>query len=294
MTGPEPADFSRYAAALLALALSTGAMLRPVAAEDRPVALPRGAHYVALGSSFTAGPGITSVEPGTPARCTRSTDNYARQLARRRGLDLTDASCSGATTRHLLEPWNELPAQLDALRPDTRLVTVTIGGNDVGYVSLLGGLSCQALSSAASANPCRIPERPTEAEFDALADRLALIVEGVRHRSPDALLVFVDYVTLLPPSGSCAGAPLAEADAVLVRDVAAKLERVTAHAARQGNAWLLPASRLTREHHACAADPWVNGFIAGPVPGAPVFVAYHPRLAAMAAIAAELDRVLPR
>jgi phospholipase/carboxylesterase len=39
-------------------------------------------------------------------------------------LDLTDASCSGATTQHLLAPWNELPAQLDALRPDTRLVTV--------------------------------------------------------------------------------------------------------------------------------------------------------------------------
>ena len=38
---------------------------------------------------------------------------------------------------HVLAPWNELPAQIDAVTPDTRLVTITIGGNDLNYIGNL-------------------------------------------------------------------------------------------------------------------------------------------------------------
>ena len=83
------------------------------AATPRTALFPAGAHYVAMGSSFAAGPGV-----GTPAetptdRCSRSAANYAQQLARKRNLHLTDVSCGGATTAHVLGPWNELPAQVD-------------------------------------------------------------------------------------------------------------------------------------------------------------------------------------
>lgn len=47
-------------------------------------------------------------------------------------------SYSGATTSDLLQPSGSgRPAQLDALTLDTRLVTVTAGGNDVGYLPRL-------------------------------------------------------------------------------------------------------------------------------------------------------------
>lgn len=96
---------------------------------------PAGATYVAIGSSFAAGPGITVPADAPPDRCARSADNYAHQIARRHDLRLLDVSCSGATTAHVLGEWNTLAPQLDAVGAETRLVTVTIGGNDVRLIA---------------------------------------------------------------------------------------------------------------------------------------------------------------
>ena len=59
--------------------------------------------YVALGSSFAAGPGIAPADDDSLALCIRSAHNYAHLLAKARGLDLTDVTCSGATALHVLE-----------------------------------------------------------------------------------------------------------------------------------------------------------------------------------------------
>ena len=98
---------------------------------QQPHSIPPGAQYVSLGSSYAAGAGIGTLVPGTPQRCGRTGNNYARQLAARLHLDLIDASCGGAKTSHTLGPWNELPPQVDAVTPATKLVTITIGGNDL-------------------------------------------------------------------------------------------------------------------------------------------------------------------
>jgi len=266
----------------------------PVATRhgSRSATLLPGSHYVAMGSSFAAGPGITRVEPGSPARCTRSRDNYAHQLARRRGFRLTDVSCGGATTSHLLGPWNELPAQLDALRADTRLVTVTVGGNDLGYMGVLFGASCRSMLGAGGEPPeqCRPYAQPTEPDYAGVAERLRLIAEQVRRRAPNAQLVFVDYVTVLPLAGHCAAVPLPDADADLARAIDLRLRQITAQVARDAGARLLQAGDLTREHHACATDPWINGYVR-PDPASTV-VGFHPRLAGMTAVADALDRLL--
>ncbi len=56
------------------------------------------AEYVALGSSFAAGPGDVKRSEGSLALCFQSDANYPHLLARRYGLSLYDATCSGATT----------------------------------------------------------------------------------------------------------------------------------------------------------------------------------------------------
>jgi len=254
----------------------------------------RGAHYVAMGSSYAAGPGITTTVVGAPARCSRSNDNYAHQLARRRGLFLTDVSCSGATTAHLLGPWNELPAQLDALRGDTKLVTVTIGGNDLGYMGVLFGASCLGLQRAGTGPQmtCSDVILPTEQDYAGLEERMRSIAREVHRRSPDARLVFVDYVTVLPPMGHCDAAPMSDADADQARNLDARLRQITAQVALENGAELLDASAVTRGHDACAPDPWINGF-ARPDSPVPV-VGFHPRLAGMRAVADALDLLLAR
>ena len=91
--------------------------------------------YVALGDSYVAAPlvPITDVANG----CFRSSNNYPAIVAKKLGAKLDDRSCGGATTAHILSPWAELAPQVDAVTADTRLVTITIGGNDVNFAGVM-------------------------------------------------------------------------------------------------------------------------------------------------------------
>ena len=276
---PISARMASAAAALLALA---GA-----AASAEP------ARYVAMGSSFAAGPGITRPADQTPDGCGRSADNYAHQLARRRGLNLVDVSCSGAVTASLLQPWKGHPAQIDALTTDTRLVTVTIGGNDVGYIAGLGAGACRFLApkAADAGAPGKCPAASTAREdaYTELAAQMKRIAEAVRARAPSARLVFVDYPAVLPASGSCAMTPLSAADADASRTVARRVVEITRQAALESGATYVAASALSTGHDVCGSAPWMNGF---PVPAG--VAAFHLNLAGMTAIADALDHALPR
>ena len=97
---------------------------------------------------------------------------------------------------------------------------------------------------------------------------------------------------MLPSQGGCAAAPLQAADASSLRAIAARLAQLTATAAREGGALLLPLAALSTDHGVCAAQPWLNGFQRPP--GDVPFAAYHPTSAGMAAAASALDALLPR
>ena len=265
-----------------AIVIGAAAALMPPAALAQP---PAGSKYVAMGSSFAAGPGITTPDEGAPARCTRSKDNYAHQLARRRGLKLVDVTCSGASTAHILGPWNELPAQLDAVDADTRLVTVTIGGNDVRLTSGLGAEACQ---TSEGPNCAPLPAPPTPQEWADLETHLGQIAAEAHRRAPSARLVFVDYTTVLPAEGTCPALSLTAAQAATSREINRHVVEITARVAKASGSGLVTASTVTAPHDACSAIPWAAG--ARPAQGA----AFHPRLEAHTAIAEALDRELFR
>lgn len=243
-----------------------------------------GERYVSMGSSYAAGLGIAPYQDGAPLRCTRSTRNYANQLAAKRGLTLVDVGCSGARTSAILQTWGELPAQIDAVTADTALVTITIGGNDIGLVGGLYGGSCRQRGEA----NCAPQTPPTEADYAALKASMTGIVAAIRERAPKARIVLIEYPAILPPQGSCPATPLADADADAARTKAARMLAITREAAASGGATVVTTPELSRNHDACAAEPWMNGY---PAPGA---APYHPNLAAMTAIAEALDAALPR
>jgi hypothetical protein len=106
---------------------------------------PPAAKDVAMGDSFSSGEGNPPFEAGTDISsnsCHRSPHAYPRLLQSELGLgSMAFVACSGATTNDILgipeddDPkgkWTE-PAQIDALSEDTETVTITIGGNDVGF-----------------------------------------------------------------------------------------------------------------------------------------------------------------
>ena len=106
-------------------------------------------------------------------------------------------------------------------------------------------------------------------------------VHPVRQRSPRARVVFVDYLTLLPPDGTTAP-PLSAADADLGRYVGTRLEEATAMAAQATGCELVPAGQASRQHHGWSAEPWAVA--AGlPLPWRPA--PFHPNAAGMRAAA---------
>lgn len=260
------------------------------APSARP-AIPAGSKYVSMGSSYAAGPGIPTYVDNPPQPCTRSSGNYAHQLAQRLKLQLIDVSCSGGVTADLLGPKGALPAQLDGLTPDTKLVTITIGGNDLFYLARLTASSCAGLAAQGVPGECRpLPPMPKPEDYGALKVRMAQIAAEVRHRSPQARLVFVDYLTVLPPGQLCPAAPMSAEEAGIIREIARGLAKVTAETAKAYNADVIRSSDLSAGHDACSAQPWMNGY---PRPGAPVNgAAYHPNLAGMTAEADALENLL--
>lgn len=274
-----------------ALLLAFAALALSACTTTAPRLLP-GAKYVAMGSSFAAGPGIPSyyTDPASAeAACFRSTGNYAHQLASRLNLDLADVSCSGATTAHLTGPRGLIPPQLDALTPDTRLVTVTIGGNDIGYISRLSAAGCNMLAAQSwDKEKCPSVTMPTEADYAALAQRMDAIAKEIRRRSPEARLVFVDYLTILPATGDCEAARLFDFDAKDSREVARRLATITAKAAADNAADIVKASELSADHSACSADPWMHGYPVWDKSGTPL----HPNAKGMVAVADALETLL--
>ena len=252
----------------------------------RMAPIPAGSQYVAMGSSFGAGPGLTPRAPGSPRRAGRSASNYAHLVARALGLDLRDVTYSGATTDDILRTSARgEPAQLEAVTPATRLVTLTAGGNDVGYLPRLTLASLpwplRTLPKARAQIAGFGDPAATDDRFAGVSCNLQAIAAGVRDRAPGARVLFVDYLTILPPAGEGAGPPPPAGIADWGRAVAARLATTTQAAAQAAGAEYVAASAASADHHAWSATPWTRRFHLTLRGGAP----YHPNAAGMAAVA---------
>ena len=140
-------------------------------------------------------------------------------------------------------------------------MTVTIGGNDVGYVPLLMAAGLPRSPARCRCWAARLRELldPTARDraLVEVAESLKEVGRTVRERSPRATVLFVDYLTLLPPPGTAAP-PLSDADIGLGRHVADTLERLTGEAAAETGCEWVRAAQASREHHAWSAEPWTT------------------------------------
>lgn len=224
-------------------------------------------NYVAMGSSYAAGPD-TSV---TRTPCLRSSDNYPHRVAEARGMRLTDVSCTGATTANLVSrpqtAWTNT-TQVSAVGPRTDLVTVTAGGNDLGYMGILTDMSCQTTLIRTGRMPqfraCRSNRTlatPSAASYTAVERSLVSVVLEIRVRAPRAKVVLVDY----PPAVSgadrgCAGLPLTPDQISEARQIFDGLAAATERAAHTTGAILVRASKAGAAHTVCSPQPWLSGF----------------------------------
>ena len=258
---------------------------------------PQFTSYVALGDSFTAAPLVPTTD--LARGCLRSDRNYPALLARRLDIsEVTDVSCSGATTEDLrgrqpTVPGATVPPQLRALDPDTDLVTLGIGGNDF---ALFGSLvrTCTRLGGVdAEDAPCT--ERLRAQGVDLLGQtrligrRVAASLEQIRRRAPRARVVLVGYPRLVPRTDTCPRRlPLAPGDYDYGARLGVALNLALRSAARRAGADFVDMYPASRGHDICAEEPWVNGRRTD----RSAALAYHPFAAGMAAVADEVEQTL--
>jgi lysophospholipase L1-like esterase len=150
----------------------------------------RSLNVVALRDSYASGTGAGTYQDGTAGNCWRSANSYGELVAARlrsqhRLASFTNVTCSGAATADLARPFKDRPAQLDSLRPDTDLVLLTAGTNDVDYAAY-GGLCLQADCTGA-------PTEAILAKLPAMGQNVTALIRDVHARSPHARIVVVGY-----------------------------------------------------------------------------------------------------
>jgi lysophospholipase L1-like esterase len=296
----------RVALAVLCAAAGLGSTPLLPNATAAPSANAGPKSLVALGDSYASGP-LIPVQYEQPWGCLRSSNNYAHQVAQQLALELTDVTCSGASTKHMWEthgvspeeqfaeyggqlgydghPGN--PPQLDALRPQTDIVTLQIGGNDIGF----GGLATTCGQGAVDGTGCR---EAVEAEhpFERIAEtagKIRAVLAEIHVRSPKAKVYVLGYSAIfkIGPVARCEAMGVGEEDAQYLRSVQEALNAMIQSVADEsGLAHSAATSYVdvygpSAGHTACdlPAFRWVEPIV--PVnAAAPV----HPNLGGMTAI----------
>lgn len=131
-------------------------------------------------------------------------------------------SCGGGVTRQVLDGGQFFQGpQIRVITPDTRLVTLTVGGNDIGYIgdlSLLALRRDQSPFSALAKATWRGPKPISERNFSKLEAELVSVLRAVRARASNAVIVVATYPTILPAAGTCPASGLGGASIHLSLD----------------------------------------------------------------------------
>ncbi|MFJ4714481.1 SGNH/GDSL hydrolase family protein [Streptomyces sp. NPDC088785] len=274
-----------------AVALASGAALvglaAPVHAADQP--LP----YVALGDSYSAASGVLPLDPSASPLCARSTKNYPHVVAARTGAALKDVTCGGAQTKDFAgAQYPGVAPQLDALGADTRLVTLSIGGNDNNtFISTILACATAGVLSAGQGSPCK-DQNGSKFSDDIDTKTYPAVkaaLQAVRNKAPNARVAILGYPWIMPPkaqAGCFVKMPIASGDVPYVRDIQTHLNTAVRRAAAETGATYVDLGQASEGHDACQpiGTRWVEPALFGTN-----FVPVHPNALGESAMA---DRTL--
>jgi lysophospholipase L1-like esterase len=244
--------------------------------------------YTALGDSYAAGPLIPL--PLTPFGCLKSSNNYGRIAQRTlRYAEYRDATCSGAETEDMTQPQNvdpgPNPPQFDSLSAETALVTVSIGGNDIGFSSIAE----DCVSFTPFGSPCQDQytqngQDEISRRIDETAPKVAAVIQGIHERSPAAAVLVVNYSAIFPHSGNGCWPkmPVARGDVRWLRSKQQELNAMLAEQAAANGAEVVDVYAASVGRDACASSltRWVEPYVPATA-AAPL----HPNLRGMQAMA---------
>jgi lysophospholipase L1-like esterase len=274
---------------MVAVLGATGLLVAgPVAATATAQAAAPPLVYVAMGDSYAAG---SLVLPAKEVlTCARSAVNYASLIAKQLGpKTFRDVTCGAAQTTHFANPQPGIvlgtaAPQYDALSVDTTLVTVGIGGNDIGLVGLAVscvnllpeglGTSCKATNTAGGVD--KLAQK-----IDAFAPTYGTVIEQIRQRAPHAKILMVGYPTGIKKGGCWPVVPVWAADADYLQSALTRLNLRMAEQASAHGATYVDLATPSVGHDMCKglATRWIEGLI----PSIPTngLVPLHPNAAGL-------------
>jgi lysophospholipase L1-like esterase len=255
--------------AVSAAVLAVGALVGLSAGSASGAVAPGGV-YVALGDSYTAGPLILPMSDNFT--CARSALNYPALLAAKiKPSVFRDVSCSSATTADFSQPQpgavsGTNPPQYDAITPDTTLVTVGIGGNDVGLVGLAE--SCINVAPPPIGQSCA--EKDTAGGVDVYSQRIqafaptyGTVIDHIRQLAPNAQILMVSYPTGIRDGGCWPVQPVLPEDATYIQAKIDELNAAMQQQAELHGATYIDIRTPSIGHDACALPGirWVEGLV---------------------------------
>ena len=259
------------AAGLATLAMAAGLAAAPAQATDKT-------KYIALGDSYAAGQGAG---PYADA-CYRSDNSYSELAGDSKAIKLvTNAACSGYTTQQVVA------TQLRKLNKSTELVTITAGGNNLGFGNL--ATNCVVAISVPAAAP--LCEEATAAAMVQLSGPLtadvAAMIRSVQAAAPNAEIVVTGYPYLFDPFNLDPNDPMTPfipRATALVHELNRSIaDAVKATDTEKNRVQFVGVTDAFAGHGINSKVPWINGAIpASPTdsfhPNAEGYVAYHKAL----------------
>jgi lysophospholipase L1-like esterase len=239
-----------------------------------PAAAAAQSSYVALGDSYSSGVG-TRVYYNDGTSCDRSPDAYGPLIASKYGYAFTFEACGGAKTTDVIS------SQLGALSSSTNLVTITIGGNDAGFSTVMEDCALyfwECSSAISNAN---------NYIQNTLPGQLNTTYSDIRKAAPNAKVIVLAYPRLFDAAGdTCNADALTPSSEKSLNNTANLLDGVISSAtSAHGFTFVDPRSAFD-SHEICSNSEWLNGL------SNPISESFHPNVTGQAEFASLIEAVL--
>lgn len=215
------------------------AVLAVVAA---PAASASGAHYVALGDSYSSGLGAGDESGG----CEQSPNAYSALWADANSpSSFVTVACSGATTADVAA------SQISALSTSTTLVSITVGGNDEDFAGIME--ACNLGSDSYCVNKIQAAENDAQAN---LPGKLASLYGQISAAAPNAEVVVLDYPRFYDLAHDCIG--LSQTKRAKIDQGINLLDNITATAAAAAGLTFADVRNAFTGHEICDTNRWLH------------------------------------
>lgn len=242
--------------AVLAIAISCVSVPSVLAAPVAPA-------YVALGDSRAAAPTLTSAQH--PDGCGRTRDAYPTHLASQLRMSYTSVACVNATTadvttRRQTTSFGARPVQINALSWSTRLVTLSIGGNDLRWWSIVSSCFTPRFGQDARCRQDRVMADRMTSALTAVAPKIGATLSTIAARAPLARVVLVGHAGYYGRTGCPGQANISNADAAYLQSFFKRFDAILRTAAVTRSMTFVDVASAAVGHDACAgAARWFEG-----------------------------------